>query len=238
MAEILSREVWKKVTDMTLSMMKGKGLDYEFNPPKNDGSYVKTKSASGICFTFALNKREVWIELSIKAKNGQRQEPVYNYIRSNALEIRKKLGHEIRWDKEDIVISNRRTSGGDYRIKTIMPFALNEIRFGDTNLVKSWAERMVQFIEAFSPFIPGKASSGFMKKTVTTFREAHLPDKGHVELAESQLRKTLDEKIGLQAVLAQIELNFNKEGKQLKDNWREITRRNIILWFGKEKQEA
>jgi len=238
MAIILSKEVWKKVTDMTLSMMKAKGLDYEFNPPKKDGSHLKTTSTSGVCFTFASNNREVWIELSIKAKNNERQESVYEHIRSNAIEIQKKLGHEIRWDKEDIIISSRRTSGKDYRIKTIMPFSLNDIRFGDTNLVKSWAERMVQFIEAFSPFVPGKASPGFMKKTGTTFQEAHIPDRGHVELAESQLRKTIDEKIGLQAVLDQIELNFNKEGKQLKDNWREITRRNIILWFGNGKQEA
>ena len=51
MAIILSKEVWKKVTDMTLSMMKAKGLDYEFNPPKKDGSHLKTTSTSGVCFT-------------------------------------------------------------------------------------------------------------------------------------------------------------------------------------------
>ena len=61
MAIILSKEVWKKVTDMTLSMMKAKGLDYEFNPPKKDGSHLKTTSTSGVCFTFALNNREVWL---------------------------------------------------------------------------------------------------------------------------------------------------------------------------------
>ena len=42
MTEVLSKELWKRVTDLTQYMLKEKGLHYEFNPPKNDGSYVKT----------------------------------------------------------------------------------------------------------------------------------------------------------------------------------------------------
>jgi hypothetical protein len=154
MAELLSKELWKRITDLTLSMLREKGLHYDFNPPKYDGSYVKTKKSSGTCFTFALNNREVWIELEIKTKGGKQQESVYNQIYAKSNEIEKKLGHKIRWDKDDRIISKRRDTGGDYRIKTIMPFSLNDIKSRKGNTVESWAERMVLFIQAFSPFLP------------------------------------------------------------------------------------
>lgn len=161
MTEVLSKELWKRITDLTQSMLEKKDLHYDFNPPKYDGSYVKTKSFSGVCFTFALNDREVWIELEIKAKKGEPQESVYNQIHAKSIEIEKKLGYKIRWDREDRIISSRRETGGDYRIKTVMPFSLNDIRSGKTNAIESWAERMVLFIQIFSPFLPinGKLTS-------------------------------------------------------------------------------
>lgn len=235
MAEVLSQEIWKMVTSLTLSMLKEKGLHYDFNPPKDDGSYVKIKGSAGVCFTMALNNREVWIELEIKAKNGQPQESVYNQIHAKAGEIEKKLGHEIRWDREDRIISSRRETSGDYRIKTVMPFSLNDIRSRESNTVESWAERMVLFIRAFSPFLPGIGHQRELKKADVSPRETCLPEKSDIELAESQLRKTLGEIIGLEIVLDQVEINFKKAGKTLRENWRELSRQNIKIWFKKSK---
>lgn len=62
----------------------------------------------------------------------------------------------------------------------------------------------------------------------------YLPTKADVEFAESQLRKLSDEVIGMEDVLDQIIVNFNKSGKELKEDWREITKQNIKKWFGKK----
>ena len=59
----------------------------------------------------------------------------------------------------------------------------------------------------------------------------YLPTEANVEFAESQLRKSPEEVIGIEDVLNQIEEHFQKAGKQLKPNWREITRKNIGIWF-------
>lgn len=77
----------------------------------------------------------------------------------------------------------------------------------------------------------GQESSG------TQANVLHLPGKADVDQAEEQLRKSSsDEVIGLDAVLDQVEANFKKIDKRMKENWRQITRHNIELWFGKEKQ--
>ena len=61
----------------------------------------------------------------------------------------------------------------------------------------------------------------------------YLPTKADIEFVESTLRKSLDEVIGIEDVLDQVVTNFKKDGKPLKENWRQITSRNIELWFGK-----
>ena len=71
-------------------------------------------------------------------------------------------------------------------------------------------------------------------KDIKTDPTSHLPTKADIDLADSQLRKTPGEVIGTEAILDQAEVNFNKAGKPLKENWREITRRNIEIWFGKK----
>jgi len=63
--------------------------------------------------------------------------------------------------------------------------------------------------------------------------EAYSPLKSDIEKAESQIRRCPDEVIGIDAVLKQMEEHFRKAGKQLKPNWREITRKNIEIWFSK-----
>lgn len=63
----------------------------------------------------------------------------------------------------------------------------------------------------------------------------YLPTKADVEFAESQLRKSSDEVIGMKNVLDQVEVNFNQAEKELKEDWREITRKNIEIWFGWKK---
>lgn len=67
-----------------------------------------------------------------------------------------------------------------------------------------------------------------------TILKRHLPEKSDIEFAESQRRKTADEIIGLETVLDQVEINFKKAGKPLKENWREITKQNIKIWFSKK----
>jgi hypothetical protein len=67
----------------------------------------------------------------------------------------------------------------------------------------------------------------------------YLPTKADVDFTERQLRtqyrKLDDELIGTEEVLDQIEINCNKAGNALRPNWRDITRRNIEIWFGKNK---
>lgn len=59
-----------------------------------------------------------------------------------------------------------------------------------------------------------------------------IPQKTDVDFALSQLRTSPHEEIGINAVLDQVESNFNANGKLLKENWRNITQRNIINnWF-------
>jgi len=60
-----------------------------------------------------------------------------------------------------------------------------------------------------------------------------IPSRIDIEQAESEVRRSPDEVIGREVVLDQIMVNFDKAGKQLDPNWREITRRNIEIWFGK-----
>ena len=152
------RNNWQKLVDYTHSELMKKGYpDIKFNTFKDNGSYGKAKTGiPSVHWVFALNNREVWIELEIKAKNGQPQESVYNQIHAKSVEIEKKLGYKIRWNKEDLIISSRRETGGDYRIKTVMPFSLDDVRSRKSNTIESWAERMVLFIQVFSPFLPGK----------------------------------------------------------------------------------
>lgn len=64
--------------------------------------------------------------------------------------------------------------------------------------------------------------------------ELYLPTRTDVESAELQLRKLSDEVIDIKDVLDQIEVNFSKTEKELKENWREITEQNIKTWFSKK----
>lgn len=64
----------------------------------------------------------------------------------------------------------------------------------------------------------------------------HLPGKADIDNAEAQLRKTFSgEVIDLDAVLDQVEDDFKRMGKSFKENWRQITRRNIEIWFVNHK---
>jgi hypothetical protein len=235
MAEKLSKEIWKSVTDLTQSMLKEKGLPCDgFNPPKKEnGSYVKIKGTSGLSFTFALNNREVFVELEIKPEKG---ESVYNQIYTKSVEIEKYLGHKIRWDREDRLASGAKKSRGVLRIKTIMPFSPDDIRSGKSNTIESFAERMVLFIQVLSPFLPGKEHSRIKKTADATLLETYLPEKYDIEHAESQLRKNPDEIIGREIVLDQVVVNFENAGKPLKEDWRDITKQNISKWFSNNSE--
>lgn len=62
----------------------------------------------------------------------------------------------------------------------------------------------------------------------------YLPCKEDVDAAELQVRKTTSgEVIDLDAVLDQVKTDFEKAGKSIKENWREITKHKIPIWFGK-----
>lgn len=64
--------------------------------------------------------------------------------------------------------------------------------------------------------------------------DGYLPGKSDVDHAESQMRKISSEIIGLETVLDQVENNFKKAGKALRENWRAITKQNIKIWFSKK----
>lgn len=66
-------------------------------------------------------------------------------------------------------------------------------------------------------------------------QDISLPTRTDVEFAESQLRQLPGEVIDIEAVLDQIETNFKKAEKLLKENWRCLTKRNIEKWFSKKE---
>lgn len=68
----------------------------------------------------------------------------------------------------------------------------------------------------------------------SSITEEYLPNKGDIDLADSQLREFPEEVIGIEDIFDQVEVNFNKAGKSLKENWREIIRENVEIWFGKK----
>ncbi|MBI2354847.1 MAG: DUF4268 domain-containing protein [Deltaproteobacteria bacterium] len=237
MVEKLSKEIWKSVTDLTQSKLKENGLSCDFNPPAIDGRYVKMKGKFGLYFAFAVNQIEVWVELEIKPKNGQPQESVYNQIHAKSSEIEKRLGYKIRWDNEDRKTLGKREARGVYRIKSIMQFSPDDIRSIKSNTVESFAERMVLFIQALSPFLSGIEHSMERKTVDATLRETYLPEKSDIDLAELQLRRTFTEVvIGEEAVLDQVVKDFEKAGKPLKENWRETTKQNISKWFSNNSE--
>jgi len=80
----------------------------------------------------------------------------------------------------------------------------------------------------------GKSSSTLSGRHLDT-PEFSIPKKVDVEYAESQLRRFPGEVVIIEAVLNQVEVNFTKAGKILKENWHEITRRNIEIWFRKKE---
>jgi len=82
-------------------------------------------------------------------------------------------------------------------------------------------------------FTVGKSTNKDNKNNLSSI--FYLPTKADVEYHESLLRKSPDEIISIDAVLDQIDFFFALEGKSLKANWREITKRNIEIWFGKKK---
>jgi len=61
-----------------------------------------------------------------------------------------------------------------------------------------------------------------------------FPSKDDIEKAETEIRKSSEEIVDLNAVLNQLETNFDKQGRILKKNWRMITKRNIEFWFGEQ----
>jgi len=59
-----------------------------------------------------------------------------------------------------------------------------------------------------------------------------LPTKEDVDAAELKLRKTSSvEKTDIETVLNQVKQDFEKADKLLKENWRDITKQNILIWF-------
>lgn len=234
-AEKLSKEIWKKITDLALSMLKEKGLHYECNLPALDGRYLKMKGKAGLFFTFAVNQVEVWVELEIKPIVGQPQDIFYNKIHSRASDIENELGYEIRWDDVDRKTPGKRSARRDFRIKSIMPFTPDDIRTGESNFVKSFAERMALFIMILTPLLPGTNQKKQRGKTVDAIISCeYLPTKDDVDSAEWHLRSTSpNEVIDPDAVLDLMESDFKNAGKPLKENWREITKLNIPMWFSK-----
>jgi hypothetical protein len=63
---------------------------------------------------------------------------------------------------------------------------------------------------------------------------SYLPSKEDVDAAELQVRKTASgELIDLDVVLDQVKTDFEKADKPLKEDWRDITKQNIPIWFSK-----
>jgi len=63
---------------------------------------------------------------------------------------------------------------------------------------------------------------------------SYYPTKEDVDAAELILRETSSGEVtNIEAVINQLEKKFEEDGKPLKENWRDITKRNIPIWFSK-----
>lgn len=102
------------------------------------------------------------------------------------------------------------------------------------HILESYSTKLEKLGMSVPKFIPGD----HQQKNIAPPKIFYLPTKSDVDCADSQLRtqsqKSDDEPIGKEDVLDQIETNCNKTEKVLQPNWREITRRNIEIWFNKE----
>lgn len=90
---------------------------------------------------------------------------------------------------------------------------------------KDWQDRPDEDVTGLSQNIESSNDK-------TTHSVSYLPIKVDVDFALSQLRTSPHEEIGVDAVLDQVKVNFDRAGKPLKPNWREITKRNIETWYG------
>lgn len=94
-------------------------------------------------------------------------------------------------------------------------------------------EKANLLMAVFNPRLDGSSvtSSKLFSNGVFPITDGENPHKEDIDVAESQLRKNSDEIIGIETVLDQVEINFKKAGKPLEENWREVTKQNIKIWF-------
>ena len=152
----LSVMFWNKLKDTTNEKLQQKNiLDVQFaNPPKNDGSYIKAKGVWKYTYwAYAVKLAETWIEFEIKQKNKKQQQNIYDFLLMNRTKIEKSLGKKLRWNDEDIEISNRRKTGMDFRIKLISDYNLKAIPQHEETVAEEWSNDMVNFIASISPYL-------------------------------------------------------------------------------------
>ena len=147
---------WEKLRELTNQKLMKKDLNFFFvNPPKHDGSYLKTNGQRKYTnLAYAVKSSEVWIELELKPIKKEKQQDLYNHLLSNKQNIEKGLGETLRWDDEDIKISKmRRATGKDFRIKLISNFDLDEIPDNEESVTKAWSDDMIRFICELRPYL-------------------------------------------------------------------------------------
>ncbi|MGV1099913.1 hypothetical protein ACUUL3_10965 [Thiovibrio sp. JS02] len=146
-----NRLFWKIFIGKSDCELRNAGIcEITFDEFKNDGSYAKAKTGrEGTKWVYAKDSSRRWVELELKAKrlNGamQSQNELYKIIKKN-IQTQKRNSLKITWDEEDRLSVNRKSDGGDLRIKVYLA------DFDD----KKWISTMVLFIQEMQPMLMGK----------------------------------------------------------------------------------
>lgn len=109
---------------------------------------------------------------------------------------------------------------------------------------ESWNTLIDQLVEMMSKFINAVEEVGMQtsQRSATAVHPPNkaanefLPDKAFTERAIAQLRQMQHESPSSDEILDQIEKMALFEKKTLKKNWREITKRIIIIWFSNPRK--
>jgi len=151
----------------------------------------------------------------------------YEKLLSYRGDVEARISKELLWERKE-----------GRKVCTISLFEPFNLRDADKwEWAFSWIlEKARLFIDIFEPLLkmPSKPEDLKNINRSDSNRKTHeptIPTKEDIEVAESKLRNTPDEVIGIDTVLDQVKDNFQKAGKPLQSNWLEITKRNIEIWF-------
>jgi len=132
-------------------------------------------------------------------------------------------------DSEDIILNNNEYKQDRYSY-TLGKNAEKTIR----NFVSTYGEKTIN--QEIHKYLgePSTTNDTEIQKNLIIKKEAYLPTKQDFENLNTALKKSNINKYDLDSYLNFMQEHLDKQGKNLKENWRKITERNIVeIWAKK-----